>query len=523
MNRPWAKRFLILGICVITTGCAQAGKPRLPCDVAARVALLTESLSDSHGVQAMKAPSKYEAALELGKIGLEWALPQATVTALEKAQSDDALASLAAIDTAAMGSGLMQIRQGDGARIAFMMWDLREIRSEAEKAEYLWKRLMETGLGDGAMSFCIDSLCSMKSEVAIPYLAATASQDGATYFWLVRRKAAARLGAFFPLTRDVLFLLTSSSDVVVAQIAQDALEEGGLAAAGPGTSENAQTLLSMLRDQDWVKRRIAAAALGGLGGQEGVVSLIGALEDKDRLVRQAAAAALGKIGDKRAAEPLTKVLKTDRCWLVRSTAVLALQDVQESTPPAVLLGLLNDKDPRVRRAAMIVACGLDAEEAAEILLRAMNDCDADVRFPAVNAMSSALPSAWAVEGLLHALADPEDMIVATAAIDLGKARERRAVEPLIRLLKPQRALLDTWLTAYVAEALGHIRDPRAVDALVAALANEAEDVRKAAAKALGEIGDKRAVPHLSKVAKDDNDQSVRQAATESLQELQKVP
>ena len=69
----------------------------------------------------------------------------------------------------------------------------------------------------------------------------------------------------------------------------------------------------------------------------------------------------------------------------------------------------------------------------------------------------------------------------------------------------------------VAEALEEIgSDARtAVPALIAALKDEDEEMRRAAAESLGEIGDQAAVPALIEALKDNNKQ-VRLAATRAL-------
>jgi HEAT repeat protein len=69
-----------------------------------------------------------------------------------------------------------------------------------------------------------------------------------------------------------------------------------------------------------------------------------------------------------------------------------------------------------------------------------------------------------------------------------------------------------------AEALGKIGDPQAVPALMEALKDRDEDVRKAVAEALGEIGDPQAVPALLETLKDE-DEDVRWAATMALWKL----
>ncbi|NOZ19607.1 MAG: HEAT repeat domain-containing protein [Planctomycetes bacterium] len=55
-----------------------------------------------------------------------------------------------------------------------------------------------------------------------------------------------------------------------------------------------------------------------------------------------------------------------------------------------------------------------------------------------------------------------------------------------------------------AEGLGKLRDPAAVDPLIAALTNKEWTVRRTSAQALGQIGDGLAVPALIQCLKDDN-------------------
>ena len=74
---------------------------------------------------------------------------------------------------------------------------------------------------------------------------------------------------------------------------------------------------------------------------------------------------------------------------------------------------------------------------------------------------------------------------------LGKIDDSRAVEPLIGVLADS----DKDIRKAVVEALGKVKDPEAVDPLISVLNDE--DVQLAAIWALGNIGDKRAVPVLT--------------------------
>ena len=86
--------------------------------------------------------------------------------------------------------------------------------------------------------------------------------------------------------------------------------------------------------------------------------------------------------------------------------------------------------------------------------------------------------------------------VSLAAEALGRLKENKAVEPLIKLLnKPS---ISNRISSI--KALGNIKDLRAVDPLIAVLeSNDAhENTKIEAAKALGILGDSRSVPILIK-------------------------
>ena len=69
-----------------------------------------------------------------------------------------------------------------------------------------------------------------------------------------------------------------------------------------------------------------------------------------------------------------------------------------------------------------------------------------------------------------------------------------------------------------AEALGKIHDKRAVKTLIKALSDEVDDVKASAAMALGRIGDKSAVPYLKGLLKS-QDENVRKSAKWALDRL----
>ena len=118
----------------------------------------------------------------------------------------------------------------------------------------------------------------------------------------------------------------------------------------------------------------------------------------------------------------------------------------------------------------------------------------------------------AVEPLIAALKDKDRKFRRYVAEALGKIKDPRAVEPLIATLRRDK---DSLVRRDAARALGRIKDPRAVEPLIYALKDKKESVRLFAAKALGKIKDPRAVEPLIAALKDKNER-VRWSAAEVL-------
>jgi HEAT repeat protein len=110
----------------------------------------------------------------------------------------------------------------------------------------------------------------------------------------------------------------------------------------------------------------------------------------------------------------------------------------------------------------------------------------------------------AVEALLGVLrvgGDPDVQVV--AANSLGMIGSSRALESLIRIMGDRRH--EAAVRGSAAEALGHLRDRRAVPALIlAAFEDESAEVRYWATFALGEVGDKWMLPVLEHLAATDD-------------------
>ncbi len=219
-----------------------------------------------------------------------------------------------------------------------------------------------------------------------------------------------------------------------------------------------------------------------------VQQLIKQLEDESRVVRVNAAEALGQLANPVAVPALVRTLG-DPDRIVSGTAALALSRIGKPAVRALRI-VLEDENGSIRRwAAYALALGLIGDDFTVMaLVEVLDDTNVNVSHE-----------------------------VAGALAKIGKP----AIPALIEVLN------DGTLNARVrsAKALGLIRDPVAIGALIQALHDEGEEVLshensaviKAATFALIEIG-KPAVPGLVEALYNEND-AVRHSAAHILKQI----
>jgi HEAT repeat protein len=225
-----------------------------------------------------------------------------------------------------------------------------------------------------------------------------------------------------------------------------------------------------------------------------------------------------------------------------------IEDIQKMKAKRDVEGLITalkdeDEDYNVRKGAVeaLVEIGKPAVESLTLLLK---DQTSFIEGEAAKALGK-IGDASAIEPLIRALKNEVWAVQVIAGEALGEIGDAKAVEPLIEVLEKGA---DDDVRGLAALALGHIGDTRAIEPLIKSL--EDEDVRSNAAwalvkigepavkslievvnnisllfredavRALGEIGDKRAIEPLNKALKD-KDPEVCQAAKEALKELKK--
>lgn len=201
----------------------------------------------------------------------------------------------------------------------------------------------------------------------------------------------------------------------------------------------------------------------------GLIKALGYLPDNR--VRSDAASALGNLRDARAVEPLIAAIR-DPDWGVRNSAIRALGELGDPMAIQPLIEILKE-DP----------CWVTASA-----LKNLGWC------PHMDSISAHY---WI------GLSDFQQ------CVSIGAP----AVDPLVVALNDN----DWKRRKEAANALGQIKDPRAVDFLIPALLNDAEGVvRSEAAEALGTIGDPKAVTHLIVALQQENTHVATHKSTNTL-------
>lgn len=331
-------------------------------------------------------------------------------------------------------------------------------------------------------------------------------------------------------------------------------------------------LIDHLGDDNVLARRVAAMVLGDLGRGEAETALLALLDDENGHVRGAAAEALGRIKSMQAVAPLVRLLE-DEYENVQESAIRALAAISDDSIFDTLLAdftawetgmrrnivrllgrfatdraldalafALKDEEPEVRKAVVIALGTQGGTRTVRPLLLAITDDDPEVRMLAAEALAKT-GVAEAGEALVPLLSDEDLWVRAAAVRGLGRLDARRFGVVLSEHLAEAQdifllALVDAMGASAVPEALDpllsladHV-DPEVRKTVLQALASYAWvrvrptvlsrvfdphwSVRKSAIEVLRSRRDPSVDQVLARMAEEDPDKSVRQAAREAM-------
>jgi HEAT repeat protein len=217
----------------------------------------------------------------------------------------------------------------------------------------------------------------------------------------------------------------------------------------------------------------------------------------------------------------------------RRQALVHLRSLHHPHASRAAQAALTDPVPIVRATAAASVLSLPPEESAAGLIPLLSDKDEFVRQQAAYALGQTR-SHLAVASLIERLVDKKDSVRGAAAVALGEIADSTAVIPLAALLSRQPVLpqpkrgqkskpeQNPFVLRAAARSLGQIGNRAASPALIRVLEDETMegDVRREAAWALGRIGDASAIPALQQ-AVTGRDPYLAETAQEALRKIMK--
>jgi HEAT repeat protein len=214
--------------------------------------------------------------------------------------------------------------------------------------------------------------------------------------------------------------------------------------------------------------------------------------------RQKAAALVAQSADEHTL-PLMFELLGDKDWRVRKTIVDGF--VRDARPQVIdgLLDALADPENAGKRNSSTEALIRIGEPAIEpIVSRLRREQDIDVRLSLVNLIGD-LRSREGFTMLTELLEGESDINVASSIVSsLGKYRDASALPHLMRALRTRD---DLWLKFHVVEALGDIGDRAALPAILPLYAEKS--LRKPVLESVGKIADVGTVNFLLRIIADE--------------------
>jgi HEAT repeat protein len=274
------------------------------------------------------------------------------------------------------------------------------------------------------------------------------------------------------------------------------------------------SLLAQLKHESVRCRAGATKVLAAIGNADALGGLILALDDRSWEVNLEAIRGLGATGDPATIKPLLEVLRWQRnnAQLEAGKALAALN--QPAVVPALLTVLEKPRIDHWERAGVLRALAqVGYPDGYRALLQRYksNPSLSEVDFTTLDAIASiGVP---VIEPLFAECRRGAKRIcdaLAQVISEIGTP----AVDLLIDALEDQ----DSHIRSAAADALGEIRDERAILPLIESLGDPARDVRRYAASALGRIGNPEAVSALVELLSD-QDSGVGGSAQSALESI----
>lgn len=300
-------------------------------------------------------------------------------------------------------------------------------------------------------------------------------------------------------------------------------------------------LWESLSDESVLVRKAVAECMGRGHMRDSSSILFRLLQDGEPEVRFTAIESLVKVGGPEEIKDITERFMELKPPL-KLTLVRSMSNIRDKYVTDFLMGLVKSGEADLKRAAIDSLAEIKERRAVPDILVALDDPDWVVRSRAVRALGL-MGDHQGLNHIVKKLDEEEALIQKEAIIALGRLGNPQAVphilsklnreelqsEALLALEKLGFADLDYFFQVFytfntrikcaLVDLVGRTGDERAVEHLTSILLEEFYTVRCRAARALGEIKDRQAIPALLQAHREDPSEEVRKAAAMALKKL----
>jgi len=314
------------------------------------------------------------------------------------------------------------------------------------------------------------------------------------------------------------FTLSEINDPRVPELLHQAFDDQDVVVRGHsihgmmkyGDQKSFELVLSALQDSNVDVRCRAAFAMRYIGGVEAVEPLIRMLQDPEEIVVVISIVSLGMLGAEAAVEPVIDALESEsekirNCAIMNGLSRIADQRAVEPLAKQVVINL--NKHAIV--SALETLCRIDPRESFDLFIQMLKHPDSYVRCKCADLLRK-LKADRATNALFEALEDTSPGVRLSAAFALMNSGDPRVLDALVEILhlgpnlqpskirivgiSPDKEDANRSLRQNSAKALGTLGDSKAIEPLAEALNDKTTSIQ--AAISLSKLGDDRGLGYL---------------------------
>ncbi|GBF38724.1 PBS lyase HEAT-like repeat protein [Leptospira johnsonii] len=268
---------------------------------------------------------------------------------------------------------------------------------------------------------------------------------------------------------------------------------------------------ALLNHEDASIRLLAVDTLVRIDArQSGKIILASAKSNKDPDKAKTFAMALGKLNIAEAEDYLTDIASHSEPGPTLAASYLALGKIRSKKSIQLLVKALQSDFDKGRENSSIALIEIKDPKILPLVLPILENQDREIRYRAADVLIGVTNPSFSSR-ILEVLVKGKNLAKAPASHVLGRIKFYKAREEI------EKALLDPNIPdrEIIAQSLGYIGDKKSIPVLVKILKEDQTEAKYGAVWSLGAIGSEEALPYVEEACKS-SDQKLAKIASESL-------